>query len=95
MFSLGYKMNFKKNLYDWTVSPDLRVFKLCCSFYSFSEKEPETHHKKSSMNMSVTQCPARYALLSGQWLKNGVNCNAHVHAFKSLSRSHIKWIEDW
>ena len=85
-------MNFKKKLVCLDGFPNLRVFKLCCSFYSSLEKQPETHHKKSSMNMSVTQCPARYALLSGQWLKNGVSCSAHVHAFKSLSKSHMKWM---
>ena len=35
---------------------------------------------------------ARCALLNGQWLENGVNCSAHVHAFKSLSRSHMHLI---
>ena len=42
-----------------------------------------------SMNMSVNGCPARCAFLSGQCLKNGVSCSAHVHAFKSLSKSRM------
>ena len=37
----------------------------------------------------ISRCPARCAILSGQWLKNGVSCSVHVHAFQSLSRSRM------
>ncbi len=85
-------MNFKKNLYVWTGSQTY-VYSNCVVLSILCRrKNPKPTTKKVRWIWAWPSVLRAALFWMNIWLKNGVSCSAHVHAFKSLSRSHMKWI---